>query len=163
MAEEKTELEKRLEKMDKAAEALLKLIESPETTDLQKGRLFAQVMAWEKVRPTLIPSNEGGRLEEMSHGVKSKGGSGAGNNGRGTGARRPGKDGRAIRDIIKTLPKFGGGSSAAIAADDRTPDGDSQGAQREGGSLDSDGRRLPAHRGGNGAEHADEPGNSDIV
>jgi hypothetical protein len=92
-----------IERMDKVTESLLDLIEGgegkPDVTDSQKGRLFAQCQSWLKLRPTLIPKGEGGRLKEIGHGLKS--GSGTGSSGRGPGRpKSTSKDGRKILALV---------------------------------------------------------------
>ena len=154
--EPKTEEQKRIEKMDKVAESLLDLITKEGTSEAQKGRLFAQVQSWYKLRPTLVPVEPGGRMKEMSDGVKSAGIKRGGSAGRSSGSRIA-KDGRAIQEIIRTLPKFGAGASASgkVAGNHSDADGDPESPQRSSGGAGSDGLRIRADRNG------DDPGDSD--
>lgn len=137
----KTDDEKRVDHMDKVAATLLALVESPETSDAQKGRLFQQVLAWYKVRGKLVPSDEGGKLKEMTDGLKSKGG----RRGRSAGSapQRAG-DGKAIRAIIDSLPSYGGNA----VRDPASP-------ERPSGSAPGDDRRVRIDGSGNGAGHDD--------
>ena len=156
MSEEpKTDEQKRIEKMDKVADSLLDLIAKEGTSEAQKGRLFAQVQSWYKLRPALVPVEPGGRMKEMSDGVKSKGTKRSGSAGTG-GSARVAKDGRAIQEIIRGLPKFGaGGNSSAstkVSRDDSDAGGDQEDPERSGGgaagyggSVSSDGdSNVPA-------------------
>jgi hypothetical protein len=104
--DEKAELLRMIERMDRVANNLLSLIEGEEgkeqASDAQKGRLYAQVMNWLKMRKSLIPSGEGGRLQEIGNGLKS--GSRAGSTGRGPGRpKSTSKDGKAILALTRKV------------------------------------------------------------
>jgi hypothetical protein len=104
--DEKAELLKMIERMDKVANNLLDLIEGeedkPAASDSQKGRLYGQVQNWLKMRKSLIPSEQGGRLKEIGHGLK--GGERNGSGGRGPGRPKgTSKDGRGILALAKKV------------------------------------------------------------
>ena len=158
----KTEDDVRIAKMDRVAESLLALITLEKTTDTQKGRFFAQVISWYKIRPTLIPSSEGGKLEEMSRGIKSAGGKRSGS-ARSAG-RRAGQS-RAIKDIIASLPKPGSGqpSSGQRPANGGDSDGDPPSFERESGGASSAGGGVFTHSGGNDSGDNDELSNRSVL
>lgn len=153
--EQKTAEEKRIERMDKVAESLLLLIAKEGTSEAQQGRLFAQVMQWYKLRPTLVPVEPGERLKEMSDGVKSKGTKRSGSAGTGG---RVAKDGRAIQAIIRTLPKFGGGANIPISGNGRGAGGDQASAQRAGERNNGDDLRVHPDDDGDVARDVDGDG-----
>jgi len=133
-----------VERMDRAAKLLLDLVENENTSETQKGRLFAQCLNWAKVRPTLVPSGEGNKLKEMQNAIESKSGKRSGSSaGRSDAAT---KDGNAIEAIIRNLPK---------PAHRRGLNGDKAGAERAGGGADSDGGSIRVDGGGDdeGNEH----------
>ncbi len=143
----KTETQLRIEKMDRAAEALLRLIENEKTSEQQKGRLFAQVMAWEKVRKTLVPSDDGGKIKEMAHGLKN------GKRDRSTDLERKRvRDGHAIEKIIRDLPSF-----------DRGTRGDPATPERTSGSADSNDRSPRVDIPGDESINVDVAGNSPVI
>jgi hypothetical protein len=121
---EKNEVQARLDRMDKVADSLLKLIESEETDEAQKGRLFAQVMAWYKLRKSLVPPEEGGKLKEMKD-VLTKDRS---RNRVSERAISRAREGHAIEKIIRQLP-----------AVDRGLGGDQAHSQRPGGGAPGNG------------------------
>lgn len=154
--QEKTDGEQRIAHMDRVAKKLLELIESDSTSEAQKGRLFAQVLAYEKVRSNLIPPDDGGKLRSMGDELKSGIGS------RSSKRSNPGpnaspredraRDGHKIRKIIASLPSYG-----------RDTSGDSKDSKRKNGSDIGDGGRLPVDGGGNGAGHDDGSTHSPVV
>jgi hypothetical protein len=144
---------KLIEKMDKTAMNLLGLCDNEKTSDSQKGRLFAQAMAWMLKRDSLIPSDEGDNLKRMGNELKSKGGERSGSTGRaGAGKGRASKDGSKISAIIRSLPAYG-----------RPAGGNPAGTERQGGSADGDVRSVSAHGGSNGDGNMDGAGNSAVV
>lgn len=151
--EKKSADQRRIAQMDRAAAHLLKLVQSKETSEAQKARLFAQCLAWQKARSELLPSEVGGKLKEMQRVIQSKGNSrddpfGPGP-GRGPGRPKPNPsrtsdlDGKAIRRIIRSLPSYS-----------RGPGGDPESAQCEGGSAAGD-------DGGNGADRSGDVDGND--
>jgi hypothetical protein len=125
---------KRIERMDKVAEHLMDLISKETTTDAQKGRLFQQVQSWLKLRPTLIPVEQGSKLKEMSHGLNAKGGKRSGSAARGGGSSGAGA-GRKISAIIRSLPRYGNDTGG----DQKDSVGAGGGARGNGGRVLSDG------------------------
>ena len=146
MADEKQDATAKLvARMDAVADALLKIVESENTSDVQKGRLFSQVLAWTKARKDLMPSGDGDKLKDMSDAIKSKGSGRKGNTGRGN-SDRTAADGKAIAAIIKRLPKPGSGGAAA---------GDKAGAERESLGGNGAGGGIPLNGGGDGVGNVD--------
>lgn len=153
---DKSEIETRIAKIDRACDTLLKLIESDSTTDAQKGRLFAQVVSWAKVKDKLIPPDDGGKLRSMGDELKS------GIGGRSSKRANPGpnaspsedrnRDGHKIRKIIASLPSYG-----------RDTSGDSKDSKRKNGSDLGDGGRVPVDGGGDGSRNDDGAAHSSIV
>jgi hypothetical protein len=147
--------EKLVKRMDKVADALLAIVEKEGTSEVQKGRLFTTVQSWMKLRQTLQPSGEGDALRGMTDAIKSKGNRGNGSAGR-AGRGRPSSssstsaDGKAIAKIIRNLPK---------PAVPRNVGGDTPGAERESGGLDSDGIRVPPNGVGDVGGNMDGVGN----
>jgi len=145
MSEEtKSENQLRIEKMDKVAEHLQKLIEATgedKISETQKSRMFDQLMKWESLRPTLLKAEDGNKIKEMTNGLKSEGGRGKGNTRRspGKGAGVGVKHSREIRSLIRSLPKIG----QAVAGNGGGADGDSSDTKRSGGGAPGNGRELP--------------------
>lgn len=152
-------IEAQIERMDRVAGALLTIVETEGTSEQQKGRLFAQCLAWYKVRPTLVPSGEGNKLKEMENAIgKAGGGKRGGSTGRaGKSGAAASPDGRKIAAIIKNLPKPGQDRDSGRA------DGDTEDPQREGGSDAGDGGVIRLNGGGNGAGDADGAVHSNLV
>ncbi len=159
--DDKAELIAMVERMDKVCNGLLDLIEGgegkPTATEAQKGRLFAQCQNWLKMRNSLIPKGEGGRLKEIGHGLKS--GSGTGSTGRGPGRPKSAtKDGRAILALTKKVRALherdaNAGDDGDDHEDPVSPNGGNAGV---GGIVVPDGLGVVA---GN----ADEPSHSGVV
>lgn len=142
----------RIARMDRTANALLRLIENEKTTATQKGRLFAQVLNYYKLRGTLIPSDEGGKLKEMTYGIaKSSGRSGSSRADR-AGSSDASGDGAAIHKLIASLPSFADASG-----------GNTKGIVRKGNGYGGDAGSIRPHGGGDGVEHVDVAGDSRLV
>jgi hypothetical protein len=113
-----TDLEARILRIDGVADSLLDLIENKNVGEGEKGisaaqkaSLFAQIIAWYKIREKLLPSGNGSRLKEMvnEQSKNPSGGSGStGSHSSRAAAKPPTGDGKAIKAIIRSLPPFGG-------------------------------------------------------
>lgn len=139
------ELPEYIQKMDATADKLLALVNDEKTSDTQRGRLFAQLLSYYKLRKTLIPSEEGNGLQEMTNVLKSQGGERSGSGGTKPRHGNASKDGKAIRSIIRSLPTYsrraGGDQAHPELPDGSAPRNDgSDGADRGGdGSADNNG------------------------
>ena len=142
-------VKQRIASMDKAAEHLLDLVGAEKTSDMQKGRLFGNVMAWYKVREKLVPAEDGGKLKEMAHGLKSESGRRSGNSKRG---RDTSNDGRAIRALIGKLPAFGGAAG-----------GNPSRPERQGGGARGNGSGVRADGGSDGDRDVDGAGDGAVL
>lgn len=139
-------------RMDRVAGVLLDIVEKDSTSEAQKGRLFAQCLNYCKVRPLLVPSGEGSKLEEMKNAIKSSSHKRNGSTGQHSGAvakSRTETDGRAIAQIIKSLPKPAHTRSAG--RDSENTVGASGGGNGDGGGIHFNGAGgIPANVDGAG-------------
>lgn len=144
--QEQSEIETRISKIDKACDVLLSLIEAETTSDAQKGRLFAQVVSWAKVKDKLIPPDDGNKLRGMTDELKN--GRRGGSSKRAAGSATPGEsrnnDGHKIRKIIASLPAYG-----------ITAGGNPKDSKRAGSGDGGDAGQLRINGGGDGDADGD--------
>ena len=150
-----------IDRMDEVANKILLVVEDEKTSEVQKGRLFAVVLSWHKVRETLKPPEEGTKLKEMERelttGHKRNGSSRQSGHSARTSAAAKG-----IQAIISKLPKYGE-PKAAGRPNNGDVAGDQEGTKFKGGGADSHDRGDSTNILGDGKRNGHVSGDSSIL